>query len=86
MHSTRNREVASSIPGLAQQVKDPSLMWLWCRPAAVALIGPLAWEPPYAAGVALKGQKTKKERKKQTNKERNKETKKETKKESGNCL
>ena len=24
------------------------------RPAAVALIGPLAWEPPYAAGVALR--------------------------------
>ena len=30
---------------------------LWCRPAAVALIRPLAWEPPYAAGVALKRQK-----------------------------
>ena len=25
---------------------------LWCRPAAAALIGPLAWEPPYAAGAA----------------------------------
>uniref|UniRef100_A0A8C3X9L0 Desmoglein 4 n=1 Tax=Catagonus wagneri TaxID=51154 RepID=A0A8C3X9L0_9CETA len=24
------------------------LLWLWCRPAAVALIGPLAWEPPCA--------------------------------------
>ena len=31
-----------------------------CRPAATALIGPLAWEPPYATGVALKRQKTKK--------------------------
>ena len=31
------------------------------RLAAVALIGPLAWEPPYAAGAALeKGKKTKK--------------------------
>ena len=29
-------------------------------PAAVALIRPLAWEPPYAASVALKRQKTKK--------------------------
>ena len=29
------------------------LLWLWCRPAAVALIQPLAWEPPYAAGAAL---------------------------------
>ena len=32
---------------------DPALLWLWCRPAAVALIQPLAWEPPYAVGVAL---------------------------------
>ena len=37
-----------------------NLMLLWCRPAAVALIGPLAWELPYAAGVALKQNKTKK--------------------------
>ena len=27
---------------------------------AAALIRPLAWEPPYAAGVALKKEKTKK--------------------------
>ena len=32
---------------------DPMLLWLWCRPAAVAPIQPLAWEPPYAAGAAL---------------------------------
>ena len=25
-----------------------------CRPAAAAPIRPLAWEPPYAAGAALK--------------------------------
>ena len=31
---------------------DPALLWLWCRPGATAPIGPLAWEPPYAAGVA----------------------------------
>ena len=31
---------------------------LWCRLAAVALIQPLTWEPPYAAGSALKRQKT----------------------------
>ena len=36
---------------------------LWCRPAATAPIRPLAWEPPYAMGMALKGQKTKKEKK-----------------------
>ena len=42
-------------------------LWLWCRPAATARIRPLAWEPPYAEGEALKRQKTeekKKERKK----------------------
>ena len=33
---------------------DPALLWLWCRPAAVVLTGPLAWEPPYAASAALK--------------------------------
>ena len=37
-----------------------ALLWLWRRLAAVAPIRPLAWEPPYAAGVALKRQKTKK--------------------------
>ena len=33
---------------------DPVLLWLWRRPAAAALIRPLAWEPPYAVGEALK--------------------------------
>ena len=33
---------------------DLALLWLWCRPAAVTLIGPLAWEPPFAEGTALK--------------------------------
>ena len=50
-------------PGLAQWVKDPALLWLWCRPAATAPIRPLAWEPPDAASVALRrqGEKRKKE-------------------------
>ena len=39
---------------------DLALLWLWRRPAATAPIRPRAWEPPYAAGAALKGQKTKK--------------------------
>ena len=39
---------------------DPVLLWLWCRPAAVVPIQPLAWEPPYAVGAALKRQKKKK--------------------------
>ena len=40
---------------------DPVLLWLWCRPAAVVLIRPLAWDPHmYATGAALKRRKTKK--------------------------
>ena len=34
---------------------DPVLLW----PAAMALIRPLAWEPPYAASVAVKSKKKK---------------------------
>ena len=36
---------------------DPILLWLWL--AVVAPIRPLAWEPPYAASVALKRKKKK---------------------------
>ena len=39
---------------------DPTLLWLWWRLAAVALIWPLAWELPYAMPAALKRQKKKK--------------------------
>ena len=39
---------------------DPTLLWLWCRLAAAALIGPLAQELPYAAGAALKRKKERK--------------------------
>jgi len=35
------------------------LSWLWCRPAAVALIRPLAWEPPCAMGEVLKSRRKK---------------------------
>ena len=33
---------------------DPMRLWLWHRLAAEAVIGPLAWELPYATGAALK--------------------------------
>ena len=33
---------------------DPVLLWPWCRPAAIAPIGPLAWEPLYVKGATYK--------------------------------
>ena len=41
---------------------DPTLLWLWGRPVATALIKPLAWEFPYAVGAAL--EKAKRQKKK----------------------
>ena len=35
---------------------DLELLWFWRWPVATALIQPLAWEPPYTAGAALKEQ------------------------------
>ena len=40
---------------------DLVLLWLWSRPAATALIRPLAWEPPCAAGAALEMAKRQKQ-------------------------
>ena len=44
---------------------DPTLLWLWHWPAAVAPIRPLAWELPYATDVyAFFGPKKQKKKKK----------------------
>ena len=48
---------------------DPKLLWLWRVPVATALIQPLAWEPPCAAGAAL--EEAKRQKKKKKKKERN---------------
>ena len=45
---------------------DPALLWLWHRPAATVLIGPLAGEPPYTAGAALEKAKRQRKKKKKT--------------------
>ena len=46
---------------MAQHGLGLALLWLWCRPAATAPIGPLPLEPPYAVGAAQEnGKKTKK--------------------------
>ena len=61
-------EDAGSVPGLVQRIKGLALLkslgvghrcgwdlvWLWCRPAAVAPIQPLAWELSYVTGAVLK--------------------------------
>jgi len=39
-----------------------ALLWLWCRPAAIVPIPPLAWVLLYATGAALKRQKKKEDK------------------------
>ena len=55
---------------------DPALLWLWCRLAAIAQVGPLAWEPLCAAGAALKSKKKKKKKKTKWGKKKKKKKKK----------
>ena len=45
---------------------DLVLLWLWHRPAAVAMIQTLAWGVPFATGVDLKKRKKKKKETKKT--------------------
>jgi len=51
------------------------LLWPWCRLVVTALIGPLAWEPPYAVGAAHKMAKKKKKKTKKKKKENFQQTK-----------
>ena len=44
---------------------DAALLWLWRRPAAIAPVRPLAWEPPQAAGAAQEMAKRQKKKKKE---------------------
>ena len=54
MNPTGIHEEMGSIPGLAQWLRIQSCCDLWHSPAVAALIGPLAWELPYAVSAALK--------------------------------
>ena len=54
--------VAMSCGVGSRSCSDPTLLWLWYRPAAATPIRPLAWELPHAVGEALKSQKKKKKK------------------------
>ena len=48
-HGTVEKKmIMGSIPGLAQQVKDLALLWLWCRPTAV---GSPSWTPSMGTSI-----------------------------------
>ena len=45
---------------------DLASLWLWRRPAAIAPIRPLDWEPPYASGATLEKAKRQKQKQNKT--------------------
>ena len=49
---------------------DPALLWLLRSLVTTALIRPLAWEPPYAAGAAQEIPKRQKKKKEQIKKKK----------------
>ena len=73
MNLTSIHEDVDLISSLTQWIKDHTLLWLWCRPVDTAPIQPLAWESPYAVGMAQK--KKKQNKTKQTNKKKCKKVK-----------
>ena len=68
---------------------DWALLWLWCRPAALSLIGSLDWELPNAAAIKrntqitikqdfkIKRQKERRKKERKKERERKRERKKE---------
>ena len=54
--------IAVSCGAVPRHGSVPKLLWLLYMLAAAAVIGPLAWGPPYAVGVALKRKKRKERR------------------------
>ena len=67
------QEDSGSIPGLAPWVKDLALLWLWGRPAAIALTGP----PSLGISMCLRCSHKKLKKKKKKRERERKESEKE---------